>query len=518
MKKNLSSALSVKEIDEYLPEEINQQLEKRFYHARQEFGKMKKHQAELKAKRGHECPWANKIVEDAWVEKIRKQWEEQVPEYRPGRGAPGYGFMRLLKVWLYAPWFNAEQNTEEIFNMLGKSSLYAKLCGLKEIGHGEDVIFKLPAARTIRYYNQIMYTFDLWGDFNRLLVLHNLEEGTFQWSEELVIDPTHLDAFASVGKTCRACKICPKHKRCQFKQNTCDMTGIVSKSENLKLPGVKLNFALLPSSEITITSIPCRGQAHDKKLFRPLLLKLAQDYPSLRDRVGKILADGAHDDADCHENTEQIIGAQLETSINPRARKPIQNPARGIQKIDPDGVPICEASHAMILSGRDIKREQFIWVCPVFHPQYGDSNLHCSPSCHRHCAPNAEHGRVFRVHKDITPEVDWENPQHLTSVSKRYNKRTTVERAISRCKRILKFERFFNRGRKTLQAHGARYVISVLLVALVAYLLDRPAATRKYRLTGLPVPSISKPKILSKNQPRKPMYYRQSPISLRAPT
>jgi hypothetical protein len=517
MQKESLQVLSVKEINENVPQEILSELEKRFYHARLEFGKMKKHQAQLKIKRGYDCPWGNKISEDAWVRRIRKQWTEHIPETK-NIGRRGHGFEIPLKIWAYPPWFGAEQNAEEIFTTLRNNPLYAELCGLKEIGQGKDVKFDIPAARTIRYFNQVMYTFDLWGDFNRWLVLCNLEQGTFQWSDELVFDPTHLDGFASVLKTCHDCKICPKSQRCQFQQTTCEMTGIVSKSKNFKLPGVKLNLALLPDSEITIAALACRGQVHDSQLLKPLLLDLAQDYPTLKNRVKKILADAAFDDPDCHERTEQILEAQLETAINPRARKPISHPAQGIQKIAPDGVPICEAGHAMVLAGRDLQHEQFIWVCPVFNPQHGDSNLPCSSACHRRCAPEAEHGRVFRVHKDVTPQVNWENPQHLASVAKRYNKRTTVERAISRLKRILKFERFFNRGPKALQAHGDRYVITVLLVAFVAFLLDRPEVTRMYRLTALPQQPIQKRKILSKRSPRNSRHSRQSPILSMGPT
>jgi hypothetical protein len=517
MENNSDQPLSVKEIDSNLPEEIMRELEKRFYHARQEFSKMKKHQAQLKAKRGHGCPWASKISEDAWVRKVRKQWTEQVAQTK-NIGRRGHGFRSLLKLWLYAPWFGAQQNAQDIFIRVENNPLYAQLCGLKGIGEGDDEKFTIPAARTIRYFNQVMYTFDLWGDFNRWLVLCNLEQGTFQWSNELVIDPTHLDSFASVGKSCHDCKLCPKNKRCQFMQTTCEMTGIVSKSKNLKLPGVKLNLALLPDSEITIAALACRGQVHDSQLLGPLLLDLAQDYPALKERVQKVLADAAYDDVDCHKATEQVLEAELETSINPRARKPIQHPAQGIQEVAPNGVPICEAGHPMVLAGRDIQREQFIWVCPVFHPQHGDSNLHCSSACHRRCAPEAEQGRVFRVHKNVTPQINWKNPQHLASVGKRYSKRTTVERAISRLKRILNFERFFNRGPKPLQAHGDRYVIIVLLVALVAHLLGRPEVTRKYRLTALPRQPISKRKTLSKNTSRKSMPYRQNPIFSRGST
>ena len=512
--------LSVEEINENLPKEIISMVEKRFYHASCEFGKLKKHLAAMQKKRGFVCPWANKLSEDAWVRKVRKQWAECVPGRANARGNPGYGFVSLLKIWTYASWFHAEQNTEEIASTLEKSEAYAQLCDLDKEPKKQPQVAK-PTARTLRHFNQIMYTFALWGDLSRLIVLHNLEQGTFEWSEELIIDPTHFDGFAGVNRSCEACKICPRRSRCRLKQSTCDVTGIVSKSKNFKLPGVKVNLAVLPKSELAISAIACRGQAGDKKLLRPLLLKVAEDFPTLRERVEKILADGIYDDPDCHKDASQIMEAQLETPINPRARKAKPSTARGIRKIAPDGVPICAAGHEMALSGRDLQRQQFIWVCPVFSAQHGNANLHCSQTCRKHCAPDAEFGRVLRVSRQLTPQINWDNPQHASRVARRYCKRTCVERAISRCKRILKFERFFNRGRRSLQAHGDRYVIAVQLVALVAHLLNRPEATRCYRLTAYKaVPKIQQTsrQILSKSQARKSSLHCCNPVLSRYPT
>ena len=98
-----SQVLSVREVDEYLPRQILEYLKPRFYHASIEFDKIKKHQANLKEKRGHPCPWANKISEDAWVRRVRTQWQEIPPEMpKKRRGRPGWGFVVLLKIWIYA--------------------------------------------------------------------------------------------------------------------------------------------------------------------------------------------------------------------------------------------------------------------------------------------------------------------------------------------------------------------------------------------------------------------------------
>jgi len=487
MIKNIShQVLSAVEINENFPTEILEELELRFYQACIEFVKMKKHQAKLKKKRGRACPWADKVSEDAWVRRVRKQWQERTPEMsRKKRGRPGWGFLVLLKIWIYAAFFGCEQNAEEIASALKLNPKFARVCGLpkKATDNGEEE-YETPSARTLRHFNQVMYVFELWDDLVRLLVYHNIENKVFPWPNELAVDPTHLDAFARVQKTCHDCVVCPKSNVCSLTQVTCEMTGIVSKSENLKVPGVKLNFACLPDSEIVIMTIPCQGQKHDSKLFEPLLTKLAEDYPALQQRIAKILGDTAHDNPTCRKTAKDIFQAQLLSPINPRNRKAIEQPARGIDYIDPSGVPVCIAGHSMIMAGRDHIRGQYIWVCPVFNSQHGDPTLNCPKSCKNQCAPSAKQGRIYRVNKEMTPQIDWGYPQHLISFDKIYDQRTCVERAISRCKRILNFERFFNRGRKPLQAHGDRYVIAIQLVALAAHKLHRPQATRRYRLSG----------------------------------
>ena len=47
--------------------------------------------------------------------------------------------------------------------------------------------------------------------------------------------------------------------------------------------------------------------------------------------------------------------------------------------------------------------------------------------------------------------------------------RTQIERIISRVKRMLSFERFYGRGKKTLQGFADRYVAVFNMVAYAAW-------------------------------------------------
>ena len=123
-----SKVLSVREVNQNFPAEILAILERRFCEASVEFKKMKRHQANLKAKRGYPCPWANKLSEYAWVRRVRRRWQSmsaKAPKKKPGR--PGWGFATLLKIWIFAAFFGCEQNAEEIASELDKNPRYAKL-------------------------------------------------------------------------------------------------------------------------------------------------------------------------------------------------------------------------------------------------------------------------------------------------------------------------------------------------------------------------------------------------------
>ena len=72
-----------------------------------------------------------------------------------------------------------------------------------------------------------------------------------------------------------------------------------------------------------------------------------------------------------------------------------------------------------------------------------------------------ERGRV--------PQVHWELPQHSRTHKKLYAMRTQVERIISRVKRVLSFERFYNRGKKVLQGFIDRYVTVFNIIAFAAW-------------------------------------------------
>lgn len=473
-------------INREFPWELLSCVERRYEDARWEFNQLQVRSAKKREKRGHPCPLSVKMLTvmsialfgaahpdlDAEAEEAEAE-ALPLPSNSSHAGRRGYPFLPMLKAFLLAPYLGLEQNAEQLASMLRMNLQYQLLCGFPGA---------LPGARALRRFRQIMYTYGLWGDVKELLVLRNLELGVFELPKTIALDPTHLDGFASVKKEAKACKECPKGGRCPEHQRTCEMTGIVSKSNNYKLPGVKGTMVGLPESEILLDGIAGEGNRHDCSLLDDALMRLVGRYPFLKDRVERVLADRAYDSKASREQTREHLGANLVTPINERNRKEIQLADRGVEKIDKQGRPRCIAGHIMALAGRDRTREQYIWRCPVHAERYAREGLECSPECKSACAPTATEGRTFRVDRSLTPQISWEVPQHLASVEKEYDLRTSVERIIGRGKRGFQFERFFGRGRLALQGHLDRWVIAVNLLALVAWQIGNERLERSYRL------------------------------------
>ena len=119
--------------------------------------------------------------------------------------------------------------------------------------------------RTLRRFNQTMNEEDLWGEISRITVKNNLELGVIEKSGSLVVDPTHHDGFASVHKPVKACRECGRLKCCPDAVHTCDVTDIVAKNPNYKLPGVKSVVMTVAGSEIPIAAMALNARVFDGK-------------------------------------------------------------------------------------------------------------------------------------------------------------------------------------------------------------------------------------------------------------
>lgn len=421
----------------------------RFRHLKRQ---TKKANGQIKRDRGRPPSCARKLF------FVAERELEQCDDDSPGAGGfPPYDFYPLLAAFLISPLYDCEPNAESTWRELNRNPSFASLCGFDA---GD-----IPSPRTLRRFNRIMAEEGLWEETRKLAVTNNIQEGLIEDSGRLIVDVTHHDAFASVHKPVKACRECSRLANCKQVVYTCDVTDIVAKSRNYRLPGVKSVVVSLAGSEIPIAGIAMNARIHDSKSLAGALDLVKHDYPEMD--IDAVIADGAYDSEANRTACRDVLDADLVVPVCPRRRGKKKVDARGIDHVDAYGRPVCMAGHHMELLGRDTEREQYIWACPAFHPLRSDESVTCE--VWETCCPRAANGRVYRTNAVEFPQVHWELPQHSRTHKKLYAMRTQVERIISRVKRVLSFERFYNRGKKVLQGFIDRYVTVFNIIAFAAW-------------------------------------------------
>jgi len=376
--------------------------------------------------------------------------EEPVPERKAAGGAPSIAFESLLRAFLLAPFYEIEDNSAAIWRGLANNRTYLVRCRFKNN--------KLPSERKFQQFNEVMNWAGLWGQARKIVVGDNYASGVLEPPRRLAIDPGHEDGYAGVNKpcaACRSCKACPKKERVP----TCDVTGLVVKRQSYKFPGVKGVFIADVEADMPIMTVPVHGSAYEGHTGKVAAEALAAEHPEMVDGVEEASLDGIFDiEAEKAAISEALGGAKILTPINPRNRKakPVEG-HRGIDNIDPYGIPHCVQGLPMNYKGRDLQREDFIWGCPLFNDKTG--TVDCpSQGC---CCPNpGQSGRTFRVPRERTPQVDFDLPQHSAEFKERYKGRTAAERVIGRTKRSFPFERHWGRGRASFKGHLDKGVLA----------------------------------------------------------
>jgi hypothetical protein len=378
----------------------------------------------------------------------------------------------LLRAFVLSPFYEVPQNAEAIERALRRNPAFLELCNFSKS--------RPPSARTLRRFDQLMRESGLWGEVRRLLVEGNLSDGVIQPEEYVAVDTTRHDAFGEVRKLSQPAREAREKAEAAGQElpepgpedYTCDVAEVVAKSACNRRPGVKSGFISLPGSELPIIGVAFAGNEPDNHTLSPILERFRDEHPRLAGSVRGVLADGIYNNAENHRQTAEVLpGASLFTPIHPGARKDRFLPERGMAFMSKYGAPHCIMGHRMELAGRDLQKKEFIWVCPVFNPQCGVEGLTCDKK--DRCCPRARNGRVYRVPAETTPQIDWEHPQFAKRTKKKYDLRTSIERVFGRGKRVLPFERLYNRGKAAFQGFLDRMVIAFHLFARAACRLGR---------------------------------------------
>jgi hypothetical protein len=203
--------------------------------------------------------------------------------------------------------------------------------------------------------------------------------------------------------------------------------------------------------------------AHDGRTFFPHVEKVLQDHPCLAESVKRVLYDSACDDAALKERFRKELDIELKASFNPRRRRAVTRDLPcGIEKITPQGVPICRASHEMDYQGVRWAAEVFIYRAPQ-----GEDGLSVCVGCpHRSecCSRSGASARVITVGFDTLKHIDLNDPPMAKCFQAIMARRPAVARMIKRLKCDFGDDRLTKRGTESFQAYLDKTLISYHLL------------------------------------------------------
>ncbi|MCF8568330.1 transposase [Alicyclobacillus tolerans] len=387
-----------------------------------------------------------------------EQVEDTLAVGRSRFGRKPHDFMPMMRAFELARLLYVEIMVESVYLQVRSNPLFAEACGFKG---------KLPRYRSFARFDQIMTDFGLWEKARQQVIAFNLKQGVLGIEDTLVADTTHIEAEATYG---RQMKTCGHKEDCDCPRvPTDDNVGIVRKSNTVSYVGHKVSLLSGAKGQLPLTHQVFQGGEYDAFTLQPTLERFKSEFEDLAKFVEYVLADGIYQTTGNQKATKEVLGAKLLAPINPRGRKDKPSDVRGIDKIDRYGIPHCIAGYKMELKGCNLKKEQYIFTCPVRNPQTKQEGLVCPHHKHIECCSGATQGCVLRVDFSTTPQVDSEFPQHSRTFDILYDARTGIERIIGMLKDGYSLRRVHKRGRKAVEAHVDQCMVCMHVMAHCAH-------------------------------------------------
>jgi len=218
------------------------------------------------------------------------------------------------------------------------------------------------------------------------------------------------------------------------------------------------------------------GKQYKPDSLQPLLEDVVENHSELE--IQKVNADGIFNSQACRETVGSRLGKEVElfASVNPRRKKEIEQPRRGIAQITQHGSVKCIAGHDLVFLSKDQNLAAYIFGCPVYNEEAGGKLEHirlevpdkCAGEKKPECCPNAAMGRTDRLARDMLSQIEWDNPQfnyHFKLVSAL---RTKIERLFGRMKGGFKMKHLYKRGVDNLRGHILKFMNLRHLLASVS--------------------------------------------------
>jgi hypothetical protein len=225
----------------------------------------------------------------------------------------------------------------------------------------------------------------------------------------------------------------------------------------------KASTTSFAGQEILLDAVAMNDAAsHDSRSIVPHLERVFDRHPELRDKVTRVLDDGALDDAEIKAEIADRFDVQLLASPNPRARKPIRDDLpRGMDHITNLGVPVCAAGFPFDFLGCRHTDERFLFRAPD-----DEEGKPVCEGCSRamDCLRAGSSRRHVTVPFERLPFLDPEFPY----LSRRFQLAMARRTVIERLHKLMKFDygdgRLTKRGNAAFQARLDKTLLTMHLV------------------------------------------------------
>jgi hypothetical protein len=386
-------------------------------------------------------------------------------------------FFALLKSFIGISLMGFPPEPEMVYTMLKSNPSFARACGFVPYDADEGYSYHhIPSLRKLEQFDQIMTSYNLWDTIKWNEVRRSIKDGLIQKEAELVADTTHYYAYSSFetveytnekgtgekksqSKVTKNCRCADWHTCIHPWQLADDGAGTVVKSNNTMHWAHKASIIGYPKQGIPLDARAVSDAAtHDSKTVFPHVEKVFTELPEIKENIKRILYDSACDDRELKEIFKEELNIDLKASLNIRRKKAIiDDLPRGIVKITPSGIPLCQAEHEMEYMGMRLQDEKFIYQAP----RDVDNTSVCLQCPYKEtCCPRATQGRMITVSFDTLPNINPDDPPMAKRFKAIMSRRPAVERMIKRLKCDLSDDRLSKRGNASFQAYLDKTMIA----------------------------------------------------------
>lgn len=402
-----------------------------------------------------------------------------------GAGRNPKEFYALAKSFLGVNYMGLKNNPKTVYSQLINNPPFARKCGFKYVidKRTKKCQHTVPSLRKIEHFDQLMNLYGIWDKMKWKIMTQNCNDGTIEIEPDLAFDPSHVEANSqfttvetidkngkkqkrAIGKLSKRCS-CSDKKYCKHEWNVTDQgCSVVVKTQHKKYWAHKASFVGFPKSHIPIDAVAVSyASTNDGQTLIPHLQRLQQHIPVVTAKTDRVIADGPFNTKTNKDFVETEIGAILYAPINPKNVKvPSARQIKGIDHFTKNGVPVCDAGFAFEMKGRELSQHRYIWESPMMEIKHTKLSACLFCLMKKNCCPDSR-SRTLRTAASDFPQIDWDNPQHLSRWKKQYKKRTAIERMIKTIKIDYCVEQFNKRDSVNFQGHldKAMLALHVLL-------------------------------------------------------